>query len=283
LSFSIYSTLMNTSAHTCLGLVAAVLTTLVLTSRAEAQPEEKQTVGITVALAVELSDIERGLLEERLGEALAERFDISVVAGDAARRKLGAAPLPETCIAETPCLHRVATTLGVQRLLMLVAVRVGGDIQVDATLYETRTRVSRTLNTVRMKSEASMWKEAFTANVDGLLPDAPIRVVKPPVGPGVPGPTRPIPTYVYVVGGVGLATGALAGVWGIRALIENNKENGDSKDLELQTDIIGGAAAAIAVTAVVLYLVRPEVTSSERAVTIQTGPGDIGFAVSGSF
>ena len=271
-------------------LIIGIIASTATWSRS-AQAEGDQSVGITVALAIELSDIERGLLEERLGEALAERFEVTIVAGDAAQRKLVEKP-SETCIAENPCLSKVASTLGVDRLLMLVAVRVGNDVQVDATLYEAKSGQARTLPSVKMSAEASMWKAAFVENADRLLPGAPLRPIKDNSADGE------IPTAVVVTGVAGVSLGALASILALVAYLQsddadNDKsfpfdrdcQKGDScKRVSLAADISGALSIGLSLSSIVLYALRPSTSDGpEQRVGLRPGPGDLGVAIGVSF
>ena len=298
-----------TAAVSMIALVASV-------GAAAAQDGAKESVGVSVAVAVNVTELESDLLTDDLGKALSARFDVTVVSGEAARAKLPPDGLPETCLAETECLGQTAAALGVDKLLLLVAVRVGSDIQVDATLYDAKTKKSETRPTVKMTDKRSGWPEAFSNAADSLLPGAKVREggtgnggtgngngnggngnggTGNGIGPEIP-PAEKSYTGPIVLGGAAAAVAAGALVMGAIAQSKCKdvpnpepppdmvEDCSDSKDLQLGTDIVGGVSAVMGVTAVIWAITvaqRPD--PQERSIGLRTGPGDIGLAIGGRF
>lgn len=293
---------------------------LVVSTAPPAAADEPETIGIAVAVKVNVSDIEARLLSDSLGKALAEKFDVAVVAGEDAEKKLPAEGLPETCIAESECLARTASALGADRLLLLVAVRVGEQVEVDATLYDARDGSSTTRPAVKMTARERAWKQDFLEAAEALLPGAAPRPVKEPTPPvespevkdgtqGGPGGNTDIvatPPPRDASGGrswgrVGLYGGiAVAAAAGTTILwLKADSVNSDCLDDPatdcgrgewLRYSIPGDVLAAVAAGSLgfaVYQLVRGGGGDgggrSEGAVTLGAGPGDLGLALGGHF
>lgn len=295
-------------------LVGAVtLVTGVLSARADDKPK----VGITVAVKVNVSDIEARILSDALARALRDRFDVEVVAGEDAESRLPEEGLPETCIAETECLSSTADALGVETLLVLVAVRVGDSVQVDTTLFDKKTGSSNTRPPVRMTDRERQWQEAFAGSAEDILPGAPARAtheVGPSGGPGDVGNTGdtgtgggdvgagPVvsksppgflatrTTLSWVLGGLTVAAVGAGTYFGLRAL-----ELDSRTPSECPSDNQCGAAKISTASFVAAGLLgagfvytfffteKPIPANTERAVGLQPGPGDLGLAIGGRF
>jgi hypothetical protein len=276
---------------------AVTLVTALSTARAE-----KTKVGIAVAVKVNVSDIEARILSDSLGGALREKFDVEVVAGEDADRKLPEGGLPETCIAETECLRTTAESLGVDTLLVLVAVRVGDSVQVDATLFDAATGNSNTRPSVRMTDRERQWREAFLNSADDILPGAPRRVTTGNTGGNIgdngganngggtvtaeAGFIATRRTAGWVFGGLTVASATVLAVAGFRAL--DRCDSGgifSSCTSETVANLALGATVISGGLFIYYFFVTEKEPSSnvERSIGLQPGPGDVGLAVGGRF
>lgn len=122
-----------------------------------------------------------------------------------------------------------------------------------------------------------------------------------PPAPPIPVRSRPIPTSVYVLGGVSLVSAGAATILGINTRAKEDRayeecaprcpeERIDSIERwALATDVAIGAAVITAVAATILYVRRPEVTEVAPPHSVRVLPsvgwqGDGGFAgVEGRF
>lgn len=302
--------------HRTLGGLAAIAS-VVAALAPPAAADEPETVGIAVAVKVNVSDIEGRLLSDSLGKALAEKFDVEVVAGEDAEKKLPAEGLPETCIAESECLAKTATALGADRLLLLVAVRVGEQVEVDATLYDARDGSSQTRPAVKMTARERAWKQDFLDAADALLPGAAPRPVEQPAPP-VESPDTRDGTAAESGGGgdiavtapardargrswgrVGLYAGIAAAAAAGTTILWLKADSVNSSCLDdpaevcgrgkwLRYSIPGDVLAVVAAGSLglaVYQFVRDgsDDSSGDEAVTLGAGPGDLGLAVGGRF
>jgi hypothetical protein len=312
---------MGQGHRACLAIVTlagALSAFAVAGTTASAQEAAKIRVGITVAVKVNVSDIEARILSDSLGRALAERFDITVVAGEDAEGKLPPGGVAETCIADTECLRETARALDVDKLLVLVAVRVGDQVSVDATVFDVASGESEPRPSVKMTARERQWKDAFTTSAPQILPEAPVRESPETAPPGLdpePDPDPPAATPPAAVAppgaearpaGLGLgfwvSSGVAVGGIAVAAVLwssassrfdECHPVNDDIsvcddepwKGRALAGDIAGGVALAAGVTAAVLYFTRDRGGGSAdvAGLEIVPGPGDVGLAVGHRF
>lgn len=283
----------------------AVVVAMSLTGLSDARAGDKPRVGIAVGVKVNVSDIEARLLSDSLGGALRETFDVTVVSGEDAERRLPEGGLPDTCIAETACLRSAADALGVETLLVLVAVRVGESIQVDATVFDTKTGSTRTRPPVRMTDRERQWDEAFLAAAKEILPGAPLRAAEPPpdtgkevdVGPSPPpAVTRSSPGFLatrttlsWVLGGATVIAVGSGTYFGVRALRRDNERPSrcpsDNPCTAARVSTASFIAAGLLGAGFVytFLFTEKEISTSARAFGLQPGPGDIGVALGGRF
>ena len=276
-----------------------------------ARAQDKPTVGIAVGVKVNVTDIEARLISDELGKALREKFEIDVIAGEDAEKRLPEGGLPETCIAETECLRSTAEALGVKTLLVLVAVRVGDSVQVDATLFDVETGNSSTRPPVRMTARERQWRDAFAASATDMLPGAPPRPESatpppqvepdpvqpdpPPPGPAVktrssgPGFLARRTTLSWVLGGLTVAAVGVGTGFGLRALsLDNREPSRCPKDDQCTAAKVstGSFVAAGLLGAGFIYtffFTEKPMPAGEGAISIGAGPGDLGLAVGGRF
>ena len=273
-----------------------------LSEDASAQSDEStvvESVGVAVAVT-NISDIEASLLTGKLGEALTRSFDVKVVAGDAAATKLPKG-LPDGCIADIDCLRASAKALRVDRLLMLVAFRVGEEIQVDATHFSVANDVSEARPAMRISALPSEWDPVFQEAAPSLLPGLTAKS-RPgdgdddgdgdgggdPVGPVAPPEKKGgLPLSVKVVGGVAILTTAIASGFGVAVVLDcgfsRRCEDGGTSGHQKVADIVGIGGAVLVVATVVLYFTVDRDPASQDGLSLRTGPGDVGFAIGHSF
>lgn len=158
--------------------------------------------------------------------------------------------------------------------------------------------------TIVIAAEAD--QQTLTIPALEIAPPEPTSVAAPPTTPGTSGATlphpasdelssRPIPTSVYIAGGITLALAAGAGVTGVSYLGKRSDyqdaragESGGSKERNsaqrmgyVNLGFWAGTLIGAGVTTV-LYVTRPERAGAARVVPI-VGPGVAGLGLTGGF
>lgn len=157
----------------------AVLAVTLVASVASAQP-------IKVAIvpsAPTLDEIKVDQITQDMAEGLTSVLEVEVLGGLEVRRQLPPEGAPVTCANELPCQKDVAARLGVQQVLFVVIIDIGGSLQVDSTWAEPATGKTARRRAIDVPTiDATKQKFADSARV--LLPDAPVKKVAQPGGGG---------------------------------------------------------------------------------------------------
>jgi hypothetical protein len=257
-------------------------------------------VGVVVGIHVNLQPDEADAVAAELGTALRTALPVDVIAGAEATRRLPAEGISQSCVAELECRLEVGRRLDADELLILVMVRMGDAIQIDATWADISSGKTASRPAIEL-APGSDHAAVFANNAALLLPH-----VKEARGPDKPQivvvttPTTPtggrhMTTGAWVASGVGLAalTGAtVLGLSAKRAFDDLDtmgcrdmpcpKSDIDSLGRRaLAADVLFGVTAAAAATAVVLYLrsdsgeraaaTQPTIGVSEDALTVGLG------------
>lgn len=302
---------MGVSQRGCV-LVAAACVVAGLAGEASAQVERR--IGVVVSLGVNLEADEARALSTAVGEALRAELPVDVVAGEEAERRMPPEGVPEECVADSGCRNTIGRRLDADELLMLVIVKLGAEIQIDATWADVASgRVtSRPRITLAADADrAAVLREAAPR----LLPHHVPKKVEPKGDNTrivvVPGGTTQVddgrhmtlPAWIATgVGGAALAGGmvfALSARQKYSALEDDGCRDqpdepcspGRVDTLErhaLAADILLGVAAGSAVTALVFYLrsggsreVAP--ASSPAPIAIEATPTSVGLTLGGRF
>ncbi|MBL4636220.1 MAG: hypothetical protein JKY56_20335, partial [Kofleriaceae bacterium] len=118
---------MHSSTFSCVrfSLLFVIAATLSFSSTAHSQNPEKK-VGVAVSAVIN-TDIETAIeVSAALGKALRKRLEVTVISGAEAQSLLPASARAEDCLGDTTCLTAAGRALGVDELLMLIIVDIGG-------------------------------------------------------------------------------------------------------------------------------------------------------------
>jgi hypothetical protein len=158
-------------SHAAKAVLALVLAGL-LASPGAALAGQPPRVGVIVAVEVNLAPGEGHRLGALVGSVLAEQLEIHPVAGSAAARRLPGGVAP-TCLSAPGCLRRVAHRLAVDQLLVLVAVRIGDTLQVDASWVDPQSGEVRARPRIQLAAALDgSARAALAAAARRLLPRA---------------------------------------------------------------------------------------------------------------
>lgn len=265
-----------------------------------ASAEDVRRVGVVVTTVVNMTDDEADAVAEQLGDALRAELGVDVIAGRESRRRLPEAGLPDECVAKPECRHDVGQRLDAAELLLLVVVRIGDRVQIDATWANVATGAVTSRPAVVLEAGADR-AAAFAAAAPKLLPHL-VRetktgpdVVVVPVPPGTDD-GRHMTTGSWIATGV--AGAALIGgtVFALSARSKHDALGSDGcREMScpqdrvdamerhaLYADLLYGAAIGAGVTAVVLYW-RSDAGQEPPPVSVGAGPGELGLSIGGRF
>ncbi len=283
--------------------VALGIVLLVCASLAHADDARPRRLGVVVGLAVNVEPEQAAALAESLAQVLEEQFIVETVAGAEATRRLPAAGVPEECIGLPACIADLGARLSVDELLVLVIVRVGESLQLDASWVDVATAEVVPRPAVALAADGDA-RAAFVAAAGAMLPNATPRPSPAPVRAevvadssiiGTPEPSPPssrhLSTGVWIAGGVGVAalTGGVG--FGLTARSRHGRcEDEPCAESELDglesralaADLFFGAAAVSAAVAAVLYWRSDEAVEAPR-VGLNFRPGGAVVGVGGQF
>lgn len=271
-----------------------------------ARADSDRRVGLVVTLSVNLSDDDARALATELAVAIRDKLGIDVIAGAEADRRLPPEGLPDECIGDPSCRNDLGRRLDADELLLLVVVKMGYDIHIDATWANVAS--GRTSSRPRVELTAGADRNKLLRDAVPLLlphikrdaaPASPQFVVVTRDG-GDSGHRMTTPTWIATgVAGAGLIGGT------VFALSARNKFDGLEQDEcrlmqctddridggkrhALYADILFGTALAAGTTAVVLYLMSgPDPAEAPKqgapTVTAIVGDGTVGLGIGGAF
>lgn len=278
----------------------------------EAAAQSPRRIGIVVTTAVNLEESEADELTAALGLALEQSLGVVVTAGAETRRRLPLEGLPAGCVGEAACRADLGERLDADELLMTVAARVGGRVQMDITWVDVASGKVASRPAIVLEGEAD--RAAVLRGAGPIL----LPHIQPVPSPGKPRQGEPAPaltssppprrserhmtTGTWIAGGVSAV--ALAGALGLAYRSYTLDEQGCSDDCEdarttLRTnntlaDGLGVVSAVAGITALVLYLSseEPAAPAGERAgqarpgrpvVGLGAAPGGIQISIGGAF
>jgi hypothetical protein len=281
--------------------VAAALAALAFGAPA-AKGEAPRRVGVVVTLAVNMEQDEAWALSGDLGRALREAFPVDVIAGREVERRLPPDGLAEDCIGEPGCREDLRHRLEANELLLLVVVRLGDRIQIDATWVDVATGETRSRDAVSL--EPGDDRDAiFAAAAPLLLPhikerdrsEPTVIVVPTPPAGADDGRRFTLGTWIAVgVSGTALAGGTVFALSARRKYDDLDRRGCrdtpcPGQDVArvrrhaIAADLLFGTAAAAGVTALVLYL-RSGGEEPPAGPEVGAGPaGSLGLTLQGSF
>ncbi len=159
-----------------------VAATLSFSSTAHSQNAEKK-VGVAVSAVIN-TNLETGIkVSAALGKALSKRLEVTVVSGAEAQTLLPAAAQAENCLGDTACLTAAGQALGVDELLMLIIVDIGGNYKIEATWIDVKSGDTALRPAIDAPTSADLLSKSLENQVGTLLPDAALRMIDAPVEP----------------------------------------------------------------------------------------------------
>jgi hypothetical protein len=293
--------------HRIYPVIAAVIGYFLLSPDAAAQ-ERVRRVGVVVSLTVNMTPAEGRDLATMLGAALEESLPIEVIAGQETERRLPQGGLPENCVAEATCRLDLGRRLDADEILLLVIVRLGDQIQIDATWSNVSSGgvASRPATTLAPGQEPT---RIFIKAAPALLPHIARRRSEPAgtsiivVSPaGQPDSGRHVTPGTWVAAGVS-ATALLGGtVFGLSAMRKYDSLYGRGCATELcprddinqlrahalTADLLLGTALASGVVAAILYWksapgAAADTGATRPPVNIHMGAESVGISLGGAF
>ncbi len=258
-------------------------------------------IAVVPALTVNLEPAEARSIADEFARALSARLSVVAVSGDLAEGRLPTGRLPDGCAASPACTAEVARYIGVDGLLLLVVVRLGGATQIEATWAAPGGARSEVRDKL-VFGPGDALAELVAARAETLLPGVPVRgpgEVAPDPGP-VPAPrldlaghapdaTRPDFRPTWIAAGVAVASVGTGVALGLVASSHARELERDGCDRAgsgcapervdtlareaLLADVFYGVGAVATVAAVWLALDAPR-------LRVAAGPVDGGAAVS---
>ncbi len=286
----------------------ALVALVVVATTAPALADQPRRVGIVIATAVNTTPDEADALAEALGASLAAALPVDVIAGRETRRRLPPEGLPEECVAKAECRQDLGRRLDAAELLMLVVVRIGERVQIDATWANVASGnvTSRPAVVLEPGSERD---EVFAAAAPKLLPH--IKAAPERTGPDVvvvtgggtiaPDDGRHMTRNAWIATGV--AAGAFVGgsVFALSARSKHDALDADGcrsmpcdqdrvdalRRHSLAADALYAVAIGAGVTAVVMYVrsggERTAPPAETPLVTVGGDGSSFGISVGGRF
>lgn len=287
-------------------ITAVAVAAAVVAVSGTAAAEEPRRIGIVVSTTVNVTEAEADAIASELGAALSSALPVDIIAGGETRRRLPPDGLPDECIARAECRTDLGDRLDASELLLIVVVKIGERVQIDATWANVASGKAISRAAVVVEAGADRAK-VFADAAPTLLPHIkraepndrrPDIIVVP--GATTPGDGRHMTTGSWIA--VGVSGAALIGgtVFALSARNKFNALDGDGcRDMRcpqsevdsmerraLAADVLYGVSIAAGVTALVMYLrsdAGDEEPPAEPAVTVGAGPGSVGFAIRGRF
>lgn len=288
------------SSPTCLSLAGL----LWLAATPDAPPPR---VGVVVSAGVNLSEQAKVDLSERLGGALTDALRVDVTAGREVARRLEGMDTGPQCFLEAECQGRVASRLDVEELLVLVAVRLGTQLQIEPTWIHVPTQRAVVRDAIVTDAVKDDLSDVLREAAPRLLPEAELRPAPPPPPPVVVTQGAPAtrtatvtadgwpPTASWIAFGVGaLALASGAGL-GLSALSGYDRLEADGcaavpcdpgridavDDKALAADVLFGVAGAATLTGLVLWWLDAE--DDGPVATVSVGPEGARAVLGGRF
>lgn len=285
----------------CLHSAIAVVVAALALPRAAAAGEPRR-IGIVVTVAVNLDSGEARALATELGDAIAAALPVTTVAGADVERRLPPGGLPEECVADAGCRNDLGRRLDADELLLLVAVKLGDRIQIDATWADVAS--GRVTSQPRITFGPEDDRAAvFAKAVPRLLPHIhPAEKAPPRRDPAVividrsaTEGGRHLTAPAWIALGVAGVAAVGGGLLGLEARKEYNELESDCPDCTqsdidagarhaLYADILFGTAAAGAATAAVLYYLSDRGAEPPPAtLSLGASPGSVAVTLGGRF
>lgn len=287
-----------------IGLITVALALALFSSTAQA--DEPRRIGIVVSVKVNVTDDEARALANSLGEVLRKERPVDIISGKETERRMPTEGLPDECVAKPKCRNDIGRRLDADELLMLVIVKMGNRVQIDATWANVAS--GKVTSRPQMVIEAGQNQaEIFKKNVPLLLPhikkDSPKgpNIVIVPSGGTNTSSGRRFTRGTWIATGVAAAALIGGGVFALSAQqkFSSLDDDGcrevacDQSDIDsmrsraLVADVLFTVAAASTVTALVLYLrsggAKTESKPKPPAVRVGVGKDSVGLSFGGSF
>jgi hypothetical protein len=259
-----------------------------------------------VSVKVNLSNDEARGLADQLAKVLRTERPVDVISGKETERRLPSEGVPSECVAKAPCRTDLGRRLDADELLMLVIVKMGDRIQIDATWADVASGrvISRPQMVIEPKADRT---KVFTEAVPLLLPHIKKQtkkgpdIVIVPTGTSAPSNGRHFTTATWIATGVAAASLIGGGIFALSAsrkfssLEDDNCRNVgcDASEIDslrsraLAADMLFTVAAASTVTALVFYLRSAKGSRAAESPSpkpgVRVGIGPTGVTIGGAF
>lgn len=278
---------------------------------APAAAEKVRRVGIVVTTKVNVSDAQVSQVSTTLGEIVQARFDVDVIAGADAVRRLPPQGVSTRCVADVECRLELGRRLDAEELLLLVMVGAGDGVQIDPTWVDVASGRVNSRPAIELDAEDDM-RAVLERAAPALLPHLRERsgeprpeprerevVVLTPGGQADMGSQRRFTPATWVATGVG--AGALIGAT-VFSLSSRRKfdtldgdgcrrmpcSKGDIDSLRrdaILADVFFGTAIVAAGAVVVLWVTSESdaPAAPSKQLSVGPGPGGVGLSLGGTF
>ncbi|MBT8495110.1 MAG: hypothetical protein KJO07_18840 [Deltaproteobacteria bacterium] len=260
-----------------------LLLVLAMTVPGQTVHAEQPSVAIVLLGEVNLDRAESSRVGDRLGDALQAEFQARSI--PATTMTAVASKVPQSCVSDLSCTKQLATRVRASYVLFVSVVRVGGSTRMEST-WANPGRGFQLGQSVTLTGVPT--NKGYRAAIRKLIPAGALR----------PRPVaqRRMTVGVWAFGGAALVLGASAGGFALWANARSDDCRGctgdefreidnDVERRALAADILGAAALASGVTAVVLYLVSDSDDSGAESSALSVGPtqGGVGLSIGGRF
>lgn len=284
---------MRLALITCACILAATA------RRAAADDDKVPRVGIVISVTVNIDSAPADDIGAQLAAALVKRLKVDAIGGAEVTRRLPDGGLADECVSTPACIADLGHRLDADQLLFLVVVRVGTDVQVDATWVDVASGKQAARPRVLLK-DTHKATDAFVTEAERFLPDAEVRssstTNQTVIVNGAAERHRPIKPTVWVAAGVGVVALGAGVVLGLQAKSKYDNCNHpegptfctddqiDAIDKRaLYADISLGVGVAAAVAAVTLYFTTPVEVTTPVTPSVEPVPGGAVLSFAGSF
>jgi hypothetical protein len=285
-----------------------------LAGAAPAAAEPVRRVGVVVTTRVNVSDEQARSVSATLGEIVHARFDVDVIAGAEATRRLPPQGVSTRCVADVECRLELGRRLDAEELLLLVMVGAGDRVQIDPTWVDVASGRVTSRPAIELEPGADL-RATLEKAAPALLPHLRERSREPAprpepterrevvvVTPALPAGERErrFTPAMWIATGVG--AGALIGatVFSLSSRRKFDTLDGDgcrrmpcSKDDidslrrdALLADVFFGTAIVATGVVVALYVTAEgdaPAPAAPATLSIGPGPGSVGVSLGGSF
>lgn len=278
-----------------LSLLAGSLVAVLVVGATPA-PDYAVTATRRVGISPEELEAQLGILSRALAAHRGRTLGTPVPAAEFAERvKKAGARQPSTCAGNVECVATIGRAVGLARLVSTQFVQLGGELTVDAALVDVASMKVVSTATATVRTPARVDMDALAQTLLSSLPvtDAPVEAHLEPVPAVTPPPVLELRQPGLRAGrgiAIGLGAGAIVAVgagvvMGSIAASRNELLRKTSPDFATQqaevrslaagADVAYGVAGALAVGAVVVWLLTPTGEEGPKPTVLAPARGEM--------